>query len=729
MKALEPTMPAVKDGRPRRPRDMAIRPLAGVLFGFVAFAAISLALTDNRLVAEWIPLGVIILAPVGLILGGVWGRRKAAAVLALAGRPGRWGRGRMLDELASNRRELNVLTQNISDAVLVYDRRGICTYASPSVVDVLAECPEAFLGSRASSRMHPEASDRIRNAERTLLSGQVEKDRFTYRRFLDSQDGKPVYVEADCALARNGQTGEIEGVIVCARDVTERVELEAQLVRARRQAEDAARVKSEFLANMSYEIRAPMNGVLGFAELLLQAGLEGQDQRHAELIVQSGRSLMLLLNDILDLARIEAGQIVVHSEPTDLAALVEQCTNLHRATAEKKGLAIICEPFANRPGVVVDGLRLRQILLNLIGNAVKFTEQGSITVRTDFEPGQFLLSVEDTGVGIDAARLERIFNPFEQGESDRTTRVGGIGLGLPISRQLAELLGGRLEVRSTPGEGTRFTLTLPLVETEHASCSERGRPPDQEIPPSRKSRILLGEDREADASVIRKMLEGLNQQVTLTRNGEKAVEAALEAHARGKPFDLMLMDIHLPGGGACGVARAIRKEGVTASDLPIIAITAGACPEEIAAARLAGMQGHLAGSPVPDELIAILRRWLPVSIVEEDEIDLEREIRAVTGIQTGLEAPLDSAALQHIWRHRRDEAVAAVALALRSGKLTGTDGSRLARLVEKLAGSAGMFGENELSQRAAAFSRALRSEVGEDVRAELARDLLDAAWN
>lgn len=646
-------------------------------------------------------------------------------------------RARLIEELASRTRELDLLTENISDAVLFYDCKGVCTYASPSVADVLDEAPEIFVGSRASARMHTDARAKILEAESRLLSGETDKDRITYRRYNDSQDGKPVYIEADCAAARNPETGEIKGIIISARDVTERVELELQLVRARHHAENAAHAKSEFLANMSREIRTPMNGVLSFAELLLQGELDEKQERHAELIVQSGRSMMLLLNDILDLSRIEAGQIAVNPEPTDPATILEECSDLHRPAAEKKGVKLVCETGGATPSVLTDGLRLRQILLNLIGNAVKFTPDGTISVSMDVHPEQFVLTVEDTGIGIGADRLERIFNPFDQRESDTAGRFGGTGLGLPISRQLAELLGGTLEVESTPGEGSRFSLALPLVECAPAPQPRRRRPIESCVQLPRKSRILLAEDHPVNRLLATEMLERCHQHVSATSDGDETVEAVLAAHARGEPFDLVLMDIQMPGCDGYTATRIIRGEGFTPTELPIIALTANVFPEDVAAARDAGMQGHLAKPLVFDELVGALRRWLPVSIVDQSEIELEMEmrtapVRAVAEqVEADLEAenemPLHDAALHQVWRQRRAEAINAVAEAMRAGRLTGIEGSELGKLVQKLAGSAGIFGEDELGSRASAFARALSSEVDEDVRFELAREFLEAA--
>ncbi|NJO14143.1 MAG: PAS domain S-box protein [Rhizobiales bacterium] len=250
------------------------------------------------------------------------------------------GRARIVAELEAGKRQVDLLADNITDAILRYDLNGVCTYASPSVVDVMGMVPETIVQQPLGGRLHPEARERIMHAMGRLLTGQSDKERVTYRRLLDRDNGTPVFLEADAAIVRNPVSGAREGVVVSARDVTERVELELMLTRARRHAENAAQAKSDFLANMSHEIRTPMNGVLGFAELMLQGNLPPDQRRYAETIVQSGRSMMMLLNDVLDLSKIESGQFAIDLAPVDLYASLEECTALHRPAAESKGIGL-----------------------------------------------------------------------------------------------------------------------------------------------------------------------------------------------------------------------------------------------------------------------------------------------------------------------------------------------------------------------------------------------------
>ncbi|MCZ8134947.1 MAG: ATP-binding protein [Porphyrobacter sp.] len=637
------------------------------------------------------------------------------------------GRDRMTRALEAGKQQVDLLAANITDAVLRYDLSGVCTYASPSVREVMGVAPETYVGKPLTARLHPDAHDRAVLALGRLLDGTSDKERVTYRRFQDNPDGTPVFLEADCAIIRNPATGEREGVVVAARDVTERVELELLLTRARRNAENAARAKSEFLANMSHEIRTPMNGVLGFAELLLQGGLDPAQKRYAEMIVQSGRSMMMLLNDVLDLSKIESGQFTIDHAPVDLHATLSECAALHRQTAEKKGLALEFTGDADpghRPWVVTDGLRLRQIVLNLLGNAVKFTEAGTIRLAWQLRENEVRIAISDTGIGISEGRLETIFQPFIQGDSSTARRFGGTGLGLSISRQLAALLGGRIEVESRPGEGSRFTLLLPA----RLATPERAAPEAAPVDPGdlpRASRILLVEDHDINRELATEMLERCGQEVAIAHDGNEAIAMVIDAAIRDRLYDLVLMDVQMPGCDGYAATRAIRAEGIGPDLLPVVALTANAFPEDIAAARAAGMQAHLAKPIALGDLVRVLQRWLPTRIVETSG--------SVAVAATG---GTISPRLVARWEVRRHEAVEAVRGALRDGTLAAPHAAsgaagEVARLLHKVAGTAAMFGEAELGESAAALERALATEsTGEGADATcvtLARELLALA--
>ncbi|WP_054118468.1 hybrid sensor histidine kinase/response regulator [Porphyrobacter sp. AAP60] len=647
------------------------------------------------------------------------------------------GRDRMLAALEAGKRQLDLLAENITDAILRYDLQGVCTYASPSVREVMGAAPETYIGKPLAARLHPESRDRTLQALHRLLDGTSEKERLTYRRFADQADGTPVFLEADCAVVHNPETGEREGVVVAARDVTERVELEQLLTRARRHAENAAQAKSDFLANMSHEIRTPMNGVLGFAELMLQGELAADQRRFAELIVQSGRSMMMLLNDVLDLSKIESGQFTIDRAPVDIHASLSECAALHRLGAEEKGIALTFSHDGDgddppQPWVLTDGLRLRQIALNLIGNAVKFTEAGRIDVSYALSPRELRVTVADTGIGISETRLETIFQPFTQADAETARRFGGTGLGLSISRQLAALMGGRIEVDSAPGEGSRFTLVLPAALAQPVAALAPPEPVAAADMPA-NSRILLVEDHDINRLLMCEMLERCGQKVEVAHDGNEGIAMVIDSIMRGRPYDLVLMDVQMPDCDGYAATRAIRGEGIGPGLLPIIALTANAFPEDIAAARAAGMQGHLAKPVVLAQLARALQRWLPTRIIEAAENNAPRAAERASTLAR-------SPQLVARWQMRRAEAVAAVRRALDDDGALGGDESKpvpdgaaqaeaeeLIRLAHKLAGTAAMFGEPALGTAAAALERALRHAGSAADSRSLARQLLALA--
>ncbi len=628
-------------------------------------------------------------------------------------------------QLRMRKQQFKMLAKNVSDAVMQYDMTGVCTYASPSVRNVLDLPPEHFIGKVADSQIHPEAQEAISEIQRRLLSGESAKERFTYRRLLDDADGEAVYIEADCVRSSvdPDDLDDEQSIFVSCRNVTARVQLERNLVRARKHAENAATAKSQFLANMSHEIRTPMNGVLGFTELLLQSDLTPKQRHHAELIDESGKSMMRLLNDILDLSKVEAGQIEVTQEPVELAQLLRSCAMLHSANASQKGLALEVDLDPSLPHTIIsDSLRLRQIILNLAGNAVKFTESGTITLRAALNGDTILIGVEDTGIGIPSNRVEGIFKPFEQADNATSRKYGGTGLGLAISRQMAQLLGGSLSVSSISGTGSCFMLRLPVrlpePDTERAAAPKQA-PVTTQLP--RSARILLAEDHDINRILVTTMLEKCGQCVETAENGEEAFAAVMSAHNEGRPFQLVLMDIQMPLCDGYSATRQIRAAGVTPSELPIVALTANVYDEDKRAVIEAGMQAHLSKPLVLNELMEALCMWLP------ERNTLPAMAATVPDPAAPAAASQHSPALLAKWQLRRQEALDAVSDALRTNRLEGASAQELARIVHKLAGTAGMFGEAVLGAKALAFERALKDELSAGNRQRLAEELLVAA--
>ena len=382
------------------------------------------------------------------------------------------------------------------------------------------------------------------------------------------------------------------GVVSLFHDVTA---AERRLAQAKMNAEAANQAKSQFLATMSHEIRTPLNAVLGLNELMLHSNLDSQQRRHAELIGSSGRLLLALINDILDVSRIEAGHLQLTSAPFSLRPAVEGVVALMRERAVSKGLALRLDFMPNEDALIHgDVIRIQQILFNLIGNAIKFTDEGTVQVIVVVEPGAnrtltLHLTVSDTGIGIAESAMPTLFDRFTQADSTTMRRYGGSGLGLAITREIVQMMGGEIATTSTPGLGSRFAITIPsrfvdrsemVPAAAEAQRAEAARP---------ALRILVAEDNDVNQILINAVLARMGHRVHLVANGQLAVEAV-----RRGDYDLVLMDLQMPGMDGMEATQAIRSLGDARAALPIIAMTANAFEEDRQACLAAGMDDYVA---------------------------------------------------------------------------------------------------------------------------------------
>ena len=394
-------------------------------------------------------------------------------------------------------------------------------------------------------------------------------------------------------------------------------------------AESATRAKSEFLANMSHEIRTPITAILGYADLLLDDQLDKTTFEHASVIKRNGKHLLGVINDILDLSKVEAGQLQIEKTHCSPAKIVSEVISLMRVRAEEKSLTLESNLQALLPDdVLADPLRLRQILVNLVGNAIKFTDQGGvrIDVATFSREGMPYLQFEilDTGIGMSKEQIARLFKPFSQVDTSATRKFGGTGLGLCISKRLAEALGGGIEVESTPEKGSLFRITIQVgaVQKSHGAIGAGTLGGDEALAKIadatafvQGSRILLAEDGLDNQRLIALLLKKAGAEVTVVENGKLALDQALEAKEQGHAFDVILMDMQMPVMDGYTATAELRRNDY---HRPIIALTANAMQDDRAKCLDAGCDEYLSKPIDRTKMIATIGTVLQ-SVAEKSD--------------------------------------------------------------------------------------------------------------
>ena len=488
--------------------------------------------------------------------------------------------------------DLNTFFDVSLDLLVVRDLDGTVIKASRSWFTALGYRPQEMEGLGLMRLVHPDdlpaTLNSIIEVENRSPGDPVLGQTNRYRH----KSGH--YVSLEWRAQRLGD--RIYGV---ARDVTEKVTAERALLAAKTAAEVASRAKSDFLANMSHEIRTPLNGVIGILDALKQTPLSPAQVEMVDLISASGVTLERLVSDILDVSKIEAGQLAIETCPFDLDDALGSPLEVMRLRAEAKGVAFKIERAADARGVFIgDSTRIRQILTNLLANAVKFTGEGAVTARillTLEQDGQTWLNVEieDTGIGFDADHVDRLFSRFSQADSSITRRFGGTGLGLSICHSLTEMMGGAIDAVSTPGMGSRFSVRLPLTRAASLADydAQRGSVSPLDVWTKRPLRVLLAEDHPINQRVVQLILADPSVELIIVDDGAQAVIAFENA-----PFDVVLMDMQMPGMDGLTATRAIRQlEASRAANAhtPIVMLSANAMAEHRAQALDAGADIHV----------------------------------------------------------------------------------------------------------------------------------------
>jgi PAS domain S-box-containing protein len=517
----------------------------------------------------------------------------------------------------------SLIESNI-DAIMTTDPSGIITDVNKQMESLTGCTRDELIGAPFKSYFtDPERAEAAINL---VLS---EKKVTDYELTARALDGKKTVVSYNATTFYDrGRT--LQGVFAAARDVTERKRVEEELRQAKAAAESASRTKSDFLASMSHEIRTPMNAIMGIADLLAKTSLTAEQDKYVQTFRRAGDNLLNLINDILDLSKVEASQLELEQTGFSLNDLLEKVMEMVGARANEKGLSLVCELAPSVPtDLVGDPTRLQQVLLNLLGNAIKFTESGSVSLRVSPDedssvPTALRFSISDTGIGIPGEKLGQVFERFRQADSSTTRRFGGSGLGLTISKRLVELMGGRIWVHSGVGEGSVFSFAVPFeiwTDATRRAAEAVGTGPDLPLP---ALRILLAEDSPDNCMITVAYLAETPYRVEIAETGAIACDMFAAGH-----YDLVLMDRQMPVMDGLTATRTIRAWELAnnRSPTPIIALTASALKGDREKCLAAGCTGFLT-KPIKQEILlhAIKERSMGAPPLSREQAIQNQEI-------------------------------------------------------------------------------------------------------
>ncbi|MGV3613748.1 MAG: ATP-binding protein [Fimbriimonas sp.] len=532
--------------------------------------------------------------------GDAWGTDEIDVLMCLAsGLGGLLMRLRAMRALKKSEAFHRSIVENSRDVIFALDRRGCFSYVSPAWEEVYGTPPATAIGVPFTAIIHPD--DIARCWERLHHRMQFPDDVETLDYRVRAIDGTYRNSSTRASIVQSDEADDVY-VVGVAIDVTDRQRREdelarlaeelqstnAELAQARDAALAASETKGRFLATMSHELRTPLNGVIGTTSLLLSLDLSDDARQLIRTVQASGETLVRVINDILDFSKAEADRVEIELTPVDLSALIGDVVALYRGHAQSRGVGLAVEGPSGPAGVLADPVRLKQVLGNLVGNALKFTHEGEVRIewslrRTGTEVS-LALDVVDTGIGIPSDRLATIFEPFDQGDVSIQRRFGGTGLGLAISKRLVDLMGGTLSVRSD-AEGSTFSVNVRFTAVEVAAPASENRPETTRL----NLRILLAEDNPVNVMVATRILNLLGCQVDIASDGLEAISLALEGE-----YDVIMMDVQMPKCDGLEACRAIRAaEARFGGHRRIMALTANAMAENRQECEAAGMDDFL----------------------------------------------------------------------------------------------------------------------------------------
>ena len=609
---------------------------------------------------------------------------------------------RQTDEIEQTRSRLGSIVGTSLDAVVVVDRQNRVIEFNKAAERIFGYERSEVMGQKMSDLIVPPAQrqahdDGMRRHLETGAKRMIDSGLFQMEAMR--RDGSVFPVEMSISTARSAE-GEI--YISFIRDISNRVSAEKELVQARDRAVLGEKAKADLLAVMSHEMRTPLNGILGTLDLLQSTELDGRQRHFVEVMGTSGQMLLRHVNDVLDISRMDADKTEPANEGLDLSELVTSVAESLRGPAGARGNVVKVNFLGKIPSLVSgDRGRIEQVLVNLVGNAIKFTENGTITIEAEATPGsdEVELRVIDTGVGIGDENLNRIFEDFVTLDASFARGTEGTGLGLGITRRLVEILKGEIGVESELGEGSVFWVRIPLPECG-GMLPDKKSIPTVKTPDARGRQVLLVEDNEINRLVAREMLLGFGCIVTEAFDGLDGIE-----YANRKRFDLILMDISMPRLDGVSAARQIREGTGPNGGTPIVALTAHTLPEDIRQFRQTGFSDVLIKPLSRGRLAEVLSGSFGGHDSLDRGLDMERELVEVLGGEAASQV--------------RSKAIAEIFSSLEKmdrGLRGGTDTEAVLEDVHKMMGLSALVGLTETHSRLLALNKALKEPEGSGIR-------------